>query len=215
MKKSVIYILLGFVIAWVAGMVGIHFLKSNVFQTYISWAQSNMVLFVSTLIVIKFVSVIFPPLPSVVMSFSAIPIVGWFNAYLIDYAGSMLGSSASYYLAYKYGTPILSKILDRNTVENLSKVKIKIGKEIESVVVLRVLTGATLVEAVNYGAGLLKIPYNKFLIGFLISHPLIGLPMFYFVNSIIQQQNVLITILLAAVGLFSVYLLRGRYFKYE
>lgn len=74
---------------------------------------------------------------------------------------------------------------------------------------------ATLIEAVNYGAGLLKIPYDKFMIGFLLSHPLLGIPMFYFVNNIIKQENVLVTIALAIIGIFGVYLLRGRYFEYE
>ena len=215
MKKSILYILVGLIIAWAAGLIGLNFLKSEYFQTYMNWAQSNMLVFIISLVAIKCISVIFPPLPSVVMSFSAIPIIGWFNAYLIDYAGSILGSSISYYIAYKYGTPVLSKILDKNTANNLNKIKIKEGKEIESVIVLRILTGATLVEAVNYGAGLLKIPYNKFVIGFLISHPLLGIPMFYFVNNIIKQENILVTIALAIIGIFGVYLLRGRYFEYE
>lgn len=190
-------------------------MQGTAFQEYMNWAQKNIVLFIITIIVLKSISVIFPPLPSVIMTLSAIPIVGWFNAYLIDYAGSILGSSISYFIAYKYGVPVLRKILDKNTVEKLGKVKIKKGREVESVIVLRVLTGATLVEAVNYGAGLLRIPYNKFLIGFIISHPLFGIPTFYLVRNIIQNENLLITVILAILCIAGIYLIRNRYFEYE
>lgn len=215
MKKSIFYIIITLAVAWIAGSVAYNFMQGTAFQEYVNWAQNNIVLFIITIIVLKSISVIFPPLPSVIMTLSAIPIVGWFNAYLIDYAGSILGSSISYFIAYKYGVPVLRKILDKNTVENLSKVKIKKGREVESVIVLRVLTGATLVEAVNYGAGLLRIPYNKFLIGFLISHPLYGIPTFYFVRNIIQNENILITLILAILCIAGIYLFRNRYFEYE
>jgi len=215
MKKSVVYILLTAGIAWIAGLAAYSLMQGSAFQEYMRWAQENIVIFVITLIVIKSISVVFPPLPSVVMTLSAIPIVGWFNAYLIDYVGSILGSSVSYFIAYKYGVSVLSKILDKNTVESLNQVKIKKGREIEGVIVLRVLTGATLVEAVNYGAGLLKVPYNKFLIGFLISHPLFGIPTFYLVKNIIQNVNLPVTVLLATAGIASIYLLRNRYFEHE
>ena len=215
MKKSLIYIIITLAIAWIAGFVVYNLMQGAAFQEYMRWAQENIIVFITTIVVLKSISVIFPPLPSVVMTLSAIPIVGWFNAYLIDFTGSILGSSVSYFIAYKYGIKVLKKILDKNTVEKLAKVKIKQGREIESVVVLRLLTGATLIEAVNYGAGLLKIPYHKYLIGFSISHPLFGIPTFLLVRNIIKNENLVLTVLLAMICFAGIYVLRNRYFVYE
>jgi uncharacterized membrane protein YdjX (TVP38/TMEM64 family) len=212
-KKSVFYLVLTLLIAWLTGVLMWRFMQGEAFQTYLHWAQSNLFLYVGMLVFLKLLSVIYPPLPSSILTLSAIPILGWFGAYLVDYSGSILGSSISYWIGYQYGIPVLSKILEKSTVEKLSKVRIKKGKEIEGVIVLRVLTGATLIEAVNYGAGLLKVPYKKFLAGFLISHPLLGIPTFYVVRNVLEQQNLLATVVFIGLSIGLLYILRNRYFE--
>lgn len=211
--KSVFYILLTVAIAGVSGIGAFYFIQSETFQTYLIWAQSNLFIFVSLILIAKFLSVIYPPLPSVILTLSAIPIIGWFPAYLIDYAGSILGSSISYWIAHKYGVDLLKKILAHETVDRINNLRVKKGREIEGVIVLRFLMGTTLVEAVNYGAGLLKVPYSKFLIGILISHPLFGAPTFYFVNNILEKTNLVTTFILIVTSLIALYLLRNRYFE--
>lgn len=214
-NKSVLYLVASLAIAWLSGLFAYQFLQGDAFQTYIMWAQGNVVFYVGILVFLKMLSVIYPPLPSIILTWSAIPVLGWPSAYLIDYAGGFLGASVSYWLAQKYGLPILRKLLSEDAVQKIDRLKVKKGREIEGVIVLRVLLGTTIIEAVSYGAGLLKIPYRKFLIGFLISHPLLGIPTFLFASNIIAGENVFLTGILLVASLATLYLLRNRYFEQE
>lgn len=213
MRKTILFVAISLVLAWVSAVWGFYFIKSATFLQFIEWAHQNLVIYITVLIFFKFLSTLYPPLPSSILTLSAIPVIGWFNAYLIDYAGSIMGSSISYYIARKYGIRALNIIFEKRIVDKLTKFKVKKGKEIESVIVLRMLIGGTLIEAINYGAGLLNVPYNKFIIGFLISHPLLGIPTFYLVNNLLDRTNLIISMVIILSGFVLLYFLRNRYFE--
>lgn len=64
------------------------FSKSIYFQIFFSWSRQNIGLFVIVLFLLKILGIVWPPLPGGVFTLAAIPFIGWFPAYLVDFAGS-------------------------------------------------------------------------------------------------------------------------------
>ena len=170
-------------------------------------------MFLAILFAAKIGSLVYPPLPGSILTISTIPVLGWQTAYLVDFAGSFVGSSLTYWLGKKYGYPFLHKVLDEGIVERIKKIKIRKDREIEGVVVVRVLTGAVAIEAVNYAAGLFGVRDRNFLVGFLISHPLISVPMFYVTNEIFAGKNIWLSAGLLVVAVLLMIKLKGRYLE--
>jgi uncharacterized membrane protein YdjX (TVP38/TMEM64 family) len=144
---------------------------------------------------------------------ASIPFLGWFNAYLIDLSGSMFGGVIAYILGKKYGHPLLLKILGSDLTNKIEKTKVKKNREIEAVFIYRLALGSTILEAVYYGAGFLKIGFKNFLIGSFLSHILIGVPSFFLANNILNGENIILTIILTVIGIFFVLFTKGRYFE--
>ena len=189
------------------------FFNSPYWELFFNWSQENLTLFFATLLVIKISGTIYPPIPGGLITMGAIPFLGWIPAYTADFLGSMLGSSGAYILGKRYGKRFLLKLFDKSTMERITRMRVKTGKEVESVFVLRILTGGTLIEAVCYGAGLLHIPYFKFLIGSALSHLTIGVPHFYLARSIFESKNVVISIVGIIASIIVLYKIKGRYFE--
>ena len=197
---------LGFILALI-------FYRSVYFDVFLVWSQKNIILFFVIISFLKFISVVYPPLPGSVFTLGAIPVLGWQVAYLTDFLGGVGGAFASYYLSYKYGFRIIEKIFDRKTIEKVKKLKIRESRQIEAVITLRFVTGSIASEVLNYGSGILKIKFKYFFIGTIIAHPVFGIPIFYFAGSIIHGKNLLLMIALALFSIFVLYKIRGRYLE--
>lgn len=189
------------------------FFKSSYFPIVDTWIKTNIVLYVIALFTYKSIGVLFPPIPAGVVTLASIPFLGWFGAYMVDMAGSIFGGIIAYWLGKKYGKKILEKLFDASTIDKIIKTKVKKGKEIEAVFMFRVLLGSTILEAVYYGAGFLKIPFGKFLIGATLSHIVVGVPSFLLANNIFSGKNIVLTIVLSVVALIFVLKTKGRYFE--
>lgn len=178
-----------------------------------SWIKRNMLLYIFALFVYKFIGVLFPPIPAGVITLASIPFLGWELSYLIDLAGSVFGGSLAYWLGSKYGKKVLVKVFNDEIVEKIANTRVKKGKEIEAVFMFRTLLGSTILEAVYYGAGFLKIPFGKFFVGATLSHIAIGVPSFVLANNIFSGKNFGLTVLLSVLALIFVYKTKGRYFE--
>ncbi len=189
------------------------FFKSSYFPIVDAWVKTNIVFYVVALFIYKSIGVLFPPIPAGVVTLASIPFLGWFGAYMVDMAGSIAGGMVAYWLGNKYGKKILGKLFDATTIEKITNTKVKKGKEIEAVFMFRVLLGSTILEAVYYGAGFLKIPFGKFLIGATLSHVVVGVPSFLLANNIFSGKNIILTIVLSVVALIFVIKTKGRYFE--
>jgi uncharacterized membrane protein YdjX (TVP38/TMEM64 family) len=161
----------------------------------------------------KSVGVLFPPIPAGLVTMASIPFLGWFGAYSVDLAGSLAGGMIAYFLGKKYGHPLLLKILGSDLTRKIEKVKVNRNREIEAVFMYRIALGSTILEAVYYGAGFLKIGFGNFLVGSLLSHILVGVPSFYLANNILQGSNIALTIILTVIGIIFVLYTKGRYFE--
>lgn len=204
---------LGLVILIICVIGYVWFVNSSYFKSLAEWTQQNLILFSATLVLVKILSIIIPPLPGGLITLASIPLIGWQMAYLADFAGTVLGSSGAYFLGKKYGFALLGKLFDENVLNQIKKIKVKSHREIEAILVMRVLLGATLIEAVCFGAGLLKIRYPNFLIGTIIAHLLVGVPLFYLANNLINFKNTPLTIAIIALAVIIFWRVKGRYFE--
>lgn len=189
------------------------FLRSFYYQLVETWIQSNVVLFVSFLFLFKFISIIWPPLTGGLATLASIPLIGWELAYFVDLSGSIAGGVVAYYLGKKYGYRILNKLFDEKVIEKIKKIKVKENREFEAVFVYRTIFGATILEAIYYGAGFLRVNFNKFLLASVLSHMLIGVPTYYLTKNVLEGGNTLIVIIsiVLAIPLFTI--LKKRYFE--
>lgn len=212
-KKSYIYSAFFIGIFIVTLVIFYWFFKSPYFLIVDNWVKENKMLYIVYLFIYKSVGILFPPIPAGLVTMASIPFLGWFTAYLVDFFGSIFGGSIAYFLGKKYGHPLLNKILGNELTRKIEKIKIKKDKEIESVFVYRIALGSTILEAIYYGAGFLKIGFKNFLIGSMLSHIVVGVPSFFLANNILNGQNIVLTIALTVVGIVFVLFTKGRYFE--
>ncbi len=212
-NKNYFKILLFVFISFLTIGVVYWFTKSPYYLLLDVWIQNNLVLYVFSICLIKILGILWPPLSGGVFTVASIPFLGWGLAFLLDFIGSLVGGAAAYYLGRKYGYIFLSKILGENVAQKIKSVKIKKGKEIEAVFMYKVLFGNVVIEAIYYGAGVLRIDFLRFMIGSVFAHLLIGIPTFYLANNIFSGKNAIMALILLFVGLLVVYKTKGRYFE--
>lgn len=212
-KKSYLYSFLFVFLFLVTFAVFYWFIKSPYFSPLQIWVSANKFAYILILYFVKTIGILWPPIPAGLFTMASIPLIGWQAAYLVDLGGSISGGSIAYYLGKKYGIKFLNKIFDASVLKKIKSAKIKKGKEIEAVFVYRVLLGTTILEAIYYGAGFLKINFRKFLIGAILSHIVTGIPGFILAQNVFGGNNILITIISIIVSIFIVYKTKTRYFE--
>lgn len=189
------------------------FFKSPYFFIVDTWVKANILTYSLFLVFIKILGIIFPPISGGIFTLASIPFLGWTMAYIIDLIGSISGGIFAYFLAKKYGHKLLFKILGSDLTSKIERIKIQKNREIEAVFIYRVALGSTILEAVYYGAGFLKVGFKNFLIGSVLSHIAVGVPSFYLASNIFNGQNIVLTIILTIIGILFVLFTKARYFE--
>lgn len=208
-KKFTVVMSAGFVITI---LLYIWFVNSTAFINFKIWSDENEhVLFIS-LIFLKILGIVWPPIPAGVLTLGSIPIIGWVPAYLADITGSIIGSIIAYGLGRKYGVSFLRKVLDDSIVDNIRSVKIKKGKEFEGIFFLRIF-GGTIVEVVVYAAGLFKVKFQSFVLASIASHLVVGLPTFFLAEEVLTGGDFLFAIISAVVLILFFTKFKNRYFE--
>ena len=77
------------------------FAQSPVVVSAATTLQSNLILFVPTIIILKALGIIYPPMPGIAFTLASIPLVGWELAYLMDLVGNLIGVTSAFYLGKK------------------------------------------------------------------------------------------------------------------
>jgi uncharacterized membrane protein YdjX (TVP38/TMEM64 family) len=215
MKKPgyshIVLIGIGFAITIIGYLL---FLRSPYFEMVSAWVGDNKAIFIATLVGIKIIGIVWPPIPGGAMTLGAIPIIGWVPSYLADFAGSVIGSCIAFAIAHRWGRDFVRKILDTETINKLEKIKVKKNREIEMVFLFRIF-GGTIIEAVCYGAGLLGIKFRHFLIGTVASHIVVGIPTFSITNNLFESRQIALSLAFFVVTVPLVILSRKRYFDFE
>lgn len=204
--------LIFFVLGFVGTALGYWwFVHSPYFPGFNAWSQANLVTFCLVLFAIKVASIVWPPLPGGIFTLGAIPILGWWQAYAIDLAGSMTGSSLAYAIAKKWGMAFVNHIFDAVTVNKIMQWRVRPQHEIEAVFVFR-LFGANVAEVVCYGAGLLRLQYWKFLTGSVLAHLIFGIPFYFFARAILTGKSLGFGAAFLATAVILFFVLKKRYF---
>lgn len=178
----------------------------------INHVQQNLVLYLFSLFFIKMIGIVYPPLPGAILTLSAVPFVGWKLAYMVDFLGSVTGVFISFYLGKRYGFSFLEKLVGKNTVEKIRKIKVKKNNQIESAFMLRVAFSA-FSDGLAWGAGLIGFKASSFITGYALSHLVISLPIFYLVGFSTTAHSIILFFIIILISWFVLYKFKGRYFE--
>lgn len=106
------------------------------------------------------------------------------------------------------------KFFSKNSIDYLNKVKIKEGREIEGIILLRLISGTVVLELIHYICGFLQIRLDKYLISMLSSHILFSAPLFYLIDDVFKTENLILSLTSGAIlviGIPFLYKYRNRY----
>ena len=187
--------------------------NTHSFAQLVQIVQSNKLLFLVSLFFGKSASIVYPPLPGAILTLGSIPLVGWKWAYFIDIIGSITGATIAYFLGKKYGVTLLNWALGITITQKITSIKLKKRNQIESAFILRIAAGGLLSDGLAWGASLIKLNYLPFIIGYILSHLLTTLPLFYLLSLSISVESWIIVLPVAIVAIIILYKLKGRYFE--
>lgn len=189
------------------------FITTPYFDPFLMWSRDNKPLFVVVLLTIKVFGIVFPPIPGGTFTLGAVPVLGWWEAYLVDFGGGFIGAVIAYYLGQKYGYSLLRKVFDEKVVAKLQKTKIKVGRELEAMFVFRIIGSGLLTEAIYYAAGLLSIGKWNFVIGYILTHILLTAPAFYVADVVLSAQNLALNLVFIVIAIPVMWKIKGRYLE--
>lgn len=175
--------------------------------------QSNLLLYLVGLFLLKMASIIYPPLPGVVVTLASVPIIGWETAYMIDILGSAFGSTIAYFLGKKYGFSLIETIMGTGMKNQITKIRIKKTNQIEASIMLRFATAGLLSDGLSWGASLIGFSYRSFIVGYVISHILATFPIFLAIGFAVSLQSWLILLVVAVFAIGAMFKWKGRYFE--
>lgn len=189
------------------------FSKTQAFQGFVSFAQGNIVIFFVFLVVVKFIGIIYPPFAGGILTLGAVPIIGWKLAFLADFVGGFPAGIINYFIGRKFGLRVVRRIFGQDPAKYLDKLEIREGREIEGLILSRLVFGTISVEVVQYLAGILRINFWKFLVSALVYEALFRVPFFWLFYEIIVQKGYIMGIIVILVGLPILYKYRRRYLE--
>ena len=187
--------------------------KSSIVTDITSFVHVYLPVYIAVLFLLKALSIVYPPLPGVVLTLGSIPFIGWELAYLTDISGSMVGATISFYLGSKYGYTILNRLFGKTIADKIASIKLKQKNQIEAALFLRFASGGMLSDALAWGASLIGFKYVPFIVGYGISHVITTAPVFYFIAASISFDSWMIVAGAAIIAWLIIYKLKGRYFE--
>jgi len=205
--KHLFSLAVGFAVTIIAIVI---FAQSSYFPRFEALIQQNVFLYSFVLVIIKITGTVWPPIPGGAINIASIPLLGWSLAFLVDLIGGVIGGSLAYLFGRKWGARLLNKIFDTKTLDFLNKIRVPEEKQFEAILVFHTL--GPVIELVAYGSGFLRVRYKNYLLGWLVSHIILALPLFYLAEGIFQRSFLYHGSILI-IGVVALYLLRKRYFK--
>lgn len=187
--------------------------KTDLVNRIIELIHANLALFLVAVTLAKAASIVYPPLPGVVFTITAIPLVGWEFAYLIDMIGSLIGAATSYFLGQKYGTSILHRVLGNALTNKITKIKLKPINQIEAAIMLRLAAGGLLSDGLAWGASIIGFRFKPFIFGYAISHVLTTAPVFYALGASLSLHSWALFLAVAGLSWLVIFKFKGRYFE--
>lgn len=162
-------------------------------------------------ILIRIGSVIIPPIPSTALDAVFLAVFGKWDGFIYTIIGSMIGSTANFFIARKFGEPAVRRFMAVEKIR-LWEERIRMQAGIAGLISVRVAT-VLIFDYISYVAGLTKISYGKFLATtFLTNAVFVGL-FYYFGGVIIERKSYWAIILLLPIAILFVLMRRGKIWK--
>lgn len=187
--------------------------KSDIVIGLTSLVQEYLLWYLLALLSLKSLSIVYPPLPGMVFTVTSIPLIGWQLAYLIDILGSALGTTIAFFLGQKYGYTILKKVIGKEIANKVVSTKLKQNNQVEAAFFLRFAAGGILSDGLAWGASLIGFKYASFIVGYIASHLMTTLPIFYFIATSISFNSWIIVSLSTIIAWLIIYKFKGKYFE--
>src|SRR3989344_1239670 len=184
-------------------MVGVYFIfvlggyllySSGALNGFIIWAKQNLAVYFIFIVAAKIMGLIFPPIPGGLVTWGSIIVIGWQAAFAADFVGGIFGATANYYMGKKWGMAIVEKIFGERISTKIAKMKIRKGREVESVAIFKIAGGGTIVEAISFFAGIIGLNLKQFLIGSAIASFVIGVPTYVLTDNLLSSRNILLNL---------------------
>src|SRR3989344_6182624 len=158
-------------------LIGIYFVFGDWSEKVIFTISSHIFVGPLLLILWRIIGIIFPAIPSGVVSFAVVPIFGWFKTYIYTVTGILIGTSISFFLARKFGEPLAERFVPIKKLHRLED-KLTEKQKFLGIVALRLFT-VPVMDFSSYAAGLTRISFPKFFLATLIAS-LPDIAIFYF-----------------------------------
>ena len=158
-------------------LIGIYFVFGDWSEKVIFTISSHIFVGPLLLILWRIIGIIFPAIPAGVVSFAVVPIFGWFKTYIYTVTGILIGTSISFFLARKFGEPLVERFVPIKKLHILED-KLTEKQKFLGIVALRLFT-VPVMDFSSYAAGLTRISFPKFFLATLIAS-LPDIAIFYF-----------------------------------
>lgn len=189
------------------------FKESQYYQSFVNFTAEHLMITLFILFLLKIFAIVWPPFAATVIIMGLMPIIGFWNAFLVDYIGEVVGSSIVYFISRRWGDRLVPKILGRSLYERVMKIKINKDNEFEFLFLLRIL-GGNFFELVCYAAGLLGIGYRNFFLTTISAYFLLSFVFFKLTEGLFSRTTFFLSAgLIIALVVFFKYL-RKRYIKF-
>lgn len=109
-----------------------------------------------TYILIVFTATVISPLTSVFFWPAVLVVWGFPAAPIYTILGSVGGAVANYWIARKFGRPVIKKVIGKKGVDLVDKISLEAG--IRTLIILRLFSN-TLFDYISYAAGLIKMNF--------------------------------------------------------
>lgn len=190
------------------------FRNSRYFESVQLFAEDNRIAIVIVLIFAKILAIVWPPFPATIFILGLMPIVGFWPAFLADYIGEIIGSCIAYFIAYKYGYKGISLFLDEKSIKKIERIKVREGRELEFLLILRIL-GNTFFELVCFAAGLLRVDFKAFLISTIVSYFIVSIVIFKLVEGLLGGGSFYINAVPILILVLFIWKFSPRYIRFD
>lgn len=121
-------------------------LNSGVFEWIETNFNENMALGIVLLVALKAIGIILPPLSTGVLFFLFVPAIGWFNVFVIDYIGEVIGSVIAFWIAKRYGEKAVKRLAGKHAYNKIVSYKVPEEKQFEFLFLMRFVGWLSLIH---------------------------------------------------------------------
>ncbi len=143
--------------------------------------------------IIRSLSVIFPPIPGILLDAVGIVIFGWKLGFVYAEIGTVGGAMVAFWIARYFREPVVRRFVALQKLHDWEQ-SLSERKKFWALVSLRIITGPPLFDYINYAAGLTKIQPLKFFFATLIGSLPIMLGTYYLGGALLTKSLYLIIV---------------------